>query len=66
VKSDSEFAGRSVEAWKGLGFQLLIGAPLDKVTALEPYADLALSMTKNPVTGYSYVQEVRSVPRPGV
>lgn len=61
VKSDSEFAGRSVQAWKGLGFQLLIGAPLDKVTALEPYADLALSMTKNPATGYSYVQEIRSV-----
>jgi len=65
VKSDSEFAGRSVEAWKGLGFQLLIGAPLDKVTALEPYADLALSMTKNPTTGYSYVQEIRSVTESG-
>ncbi|PRY70626.1 uncharacterized protein YPO0396 [Glaciihabitans tibetensis] len=55
VKSDAEFAGRSVAAWKGLGFQLIIGAPLDKVTALEPYMDLVLSMTKNTTTGYSYV-----------
>ena len=36
IKSDSEFAGRSVEAWKKLGFQLIVGVPLDKVTALEP------------------------------
>jgi uncharacterized protein YPO0396 len=55
VKADAEFAGRSVAAWKGLGFQLIIGAPLDKVTALEPYMDVVLSMTKNPKTGYSYI-----------
>lgn len=47
VKSDSEFAGRAVAAWKGLGFQLIIGAPLDKVTALEPHADLVLGMVKS-------------------
>jgi uncharacterized protein YPO0396 len=55
VKADAEFAGRSVDAWKGLGFQLIIGAPLDKVTALEPYMDVVLSMTKNPKTGFSYI-----------
>jgi len=55
VKSDSEFAGRSVAAWKGLGFQLIVGSPLDKVTALEPSMDLVLSMTKNTTTGYSYI-----------
>jgi uncharacterized protein YPO0396 len=47
VKSDSEFAGRAVSAWKGLGFQLIIGAPNDKVTAIEPYMDLLLQVTKN-------------------
>ena len=32
VKADSEFAGRAVQAWRGLGFQLIVGVPLDKVT----------------------------------
>lgn len=39
VKADSEFAGRSVDAWKGLGFQLIIGVPYGQFTALEPHAD---------------------------
>ncbi|UUI71848.1 ATP-binding protein [Cellulomonas xiejunii] len=60
IKSDSEFAGRAVEAWRGLGFQLIIGAPLDKVTALEPYADLVLSVTKRVDKGYSYVTPLRT------
>jgi uncharacterized protein YPO0396 len=55
VKSDAEFAGRAVAAWKGLGFQLIVGAPLDKVTALEPHMELNLSVTKDQATGYSYV-----------
>ncbi len=57
VKSDSEFAGRAVTAWKGLGFQLIIGAPLDKVTALEPHVDKVLAMSKN-TKGYSYLTEL--------
>ncbi|QYF74538.1 SbcC/MukB-like Walker B domain-containing protein [Cryobacterium sp. PAMC25264] len=60
VKSDSEFAGRAVAAWKGLGFQLIVGSPLDKVTALEPYMDLVLSMTKNSATGFSYITPLMS------
>lgn len=63
VKSDSEFAGRAVQAWKGLGFQLIIGAPLDKVTALEPYMDLLLGMTKDLKTGYSYITPLTSTSR---
>lgn len=55
VKSDAEFAGRAVAAWKGLGFQLIVGSPLDKVTALEPHMELVLSVTKNNTTGYSYI-----------
>lgn len=58
VKSDSEFAGRAVAAWKGLGFQLIVGAPLDKVTALEPAMDLMLSITKSS-RGYSHIHELR-------
>ena len=60
VKSDAEFAGRAVAAWKGLGFQLIVGAPLDKVTALEPSMQLVLSITKNTATGYSYITPLAS------
>lgn len=55
VKADGEFAGRAVKAWRGLGFQLIIGAPLDKVTALEPHMELNVAVTKNQATGYSYI-----------
>lgn len=58
VKSDAEFAGRAVAAWKGLGFQLIVGAPLDKVTALEPYMDMVLSITKNHAAGFSYITPI--------
>lgn len=62
VKSDGNFAGRAVKAWRGLGFQLIIGAPLDKVTALEPHMDLNWSVTKNEVNGYSFVTPFRDAP----
>jgi uncharacterized protein YPO0396 len=60
IKSDSEFAGRSVQAWKELGFQLIVGAPLDKVTALEPSMPLILTVSKSPM-GYSHVSRVRGL-----
>jgi uncharacterized protein YPO0396 len=47
VKSDSEFTGRAVQAWQVLGFQLIIGAPLDKVTGIEPHVDELYQVTKN-------------------
>ncbi|WP_102508005.1 ATP-binding protein [Sanguibacter massiliensis] len=47
IKADSRFAGRAVGAWRGLGFQLIIGAPLDKVAALEPHVDLVLQAVKD-------------------
>ncbi len=64
VKSDSEFAGRSVKAWQDLGFQLVIGAPLDKVTALEPHMDLLLTVTKN-ADGYAFISELIDDPSVG-
>ncbi|WP_322780480.1 SbcC/MukB-like Walker B domain-containing protein [Frankia sp. Cas4] len=60
IKSDSEFAGRSVQAWKKLGFQLIVSAPLDKVTALEPAMPLILTVTKSS-KGYSHVTRLRGV-----
>ena len=58
IKSDSEFAGRAVQAWKGLGFQLVVGAPPDKVAALEPHMDAMVMVTKNNATHYSFVAPV--------
>ena len=63
IKSDSEFAGRSVQAWKKLGFQLIVGVPLDKVTALEPTMRLILTVTKSP-KGYSHLTRLRGVDGP--
>ncbi|GAB3763106.1 uncharacterized protein YPO0396 [Nocardioides ginsengisegetis] len=61
VKADSEFAGRAVEAWKGLGFQLIIGVPLDKVTGLEPHVDELLAITKNAATHQSWITPILAV-----
>lgn len=54
VKADAEFAGRAVQAWRGLGFQLIIGAPLDKVSALEPHVEKMIAITKNTRTHHAY------------
>ncbi|MDT9593739.1 ATP-binding protein [Nocardioides zeae] len=59
VKADSEFAGRAVRAWKGLGFQLVIGVPLDKVTGLEPHMDDLLAITKNSATHQAWITPLR-------
>ncbi len=58
VKADSEFAGRAVRAWKGLGFQLIIGVPLDKVTGLEPHMDALLAITKNTATHQAWITPI--------
>jgi uncharacterized protein YPO0396 len=57
VKADWEYAGRAVQAWRSLGFQLIVSAPLDKVTALEPHMDAAAVITKDLDTGRSYIHE---------
>ncbi|PZR53888.1 hypothetical protein DNL40_05760 [Xylanimonas oleitrophica] len=48
IKADARFSGRAVGAWRGLGFQLVIGAPLDKVSALEPHVDAEYVVVKDP------------------
>lgn len=62
VKADGEFSGRAVAAWQDLGFQLVIGAPLDKVTAIEPHMDLLLAAVKSPA-GYSFVVDLKDAPQ---
>ncbi len=66
VKADSEFAGRAVQAWKGLGFQLIIGVPLDKVTGLEPHMDDLLAITKHPSTHQSWITPITDADRAAV
>lgn len=64
VKADSEFAGRAVQAWRGLGFQLIVGVPLDKVTGLEPHMDELLAITKNPTTHQARITPIRDAEPP--
>ena len=63
VKADSEFAGRAVQAWRGLGFQLIVGVPLDKVTGLEPHMDELLAITKNTTTHQSWITPITDAAR---
>lgn len=63
VKADSEFAGRAVQAWRGLGFQLIVGVPLDKVTGLEPHMDELLAITKNSTTHQSWITPITDAER---
>ncbi|GIM62463.1 hypothetical protein Pve01_76540 [Planomonospora venezuelensis] len=63
VKADSEFAGRAVQAWRGLGFQLIVGVPLDKVTGLEPHMDELLAITKNSTTHESWITPITDAGR---
>ena len=62
VKSDAEFTGRAVGAWRALGFQLIIGAPLDKVTGIEPYMDELYQVTKN-TKKHSHIRKIHPVSR---
>ncbi len=63
IKADSEFAGRSVQAWRKLGFQLIVGVPLDKVTALEPFMQVIWTVTKSP-QGFSHLTRLRAIDAP--
>jgi uncharacterized protein YPO0396 len=48
IKADAHFTGRAIGAWSGLGFQLIIGAPNDKHSAIEPHVDAEYLILKNP------------------
>jgi len=57
IKADGEYTGSAVEAWKQLGFQLVVGAPEEKVNSLEAALDLSVVVTKNP-EHYSYANPI--------
>lgn len=60
IKADARFTGRAIGAWRGLGFQLIIGAPNDKFGALEPHVDLKYVVLKD-ATGRSRTKPIAGV-----
>ncbi|TDE36513.1 SbcC/MukB-like Walker B domain-containing protein [Actinomadura sp. 6K520] len=63
IKADAHFTGRAIGAWRGLGFQLIIGAPNDKHSAIEPHVDAEYLIVKNP-EGRSWAKPIVAVPDP--
>lgn len=47
IKADAHFTGRAIKAWRGLGFQLIIGAPNDKHSGIEPHVDAGYVVLKD-------------------
>ena len=63
IKADAHFTGRAIGAWRGLGFQLIIGAPNDKHSAIEPHVDVEYLILKN-TKGRSWAKPVVGLPDP--
>jgi uncharacterized protein YPO0396 len=61
IKADAHFTGRAIGAWRGLGFQLIIGAPNDKHSAIEPHVDAEYLILKNS-QGRSWAKPLVGVP----
>ncbi|MFD1372383.1 ATP-binding protein [Actinoplanes sichuanensis] len=61
IKADAHFTGRAIGAWRGLGFQLVIGAPNDKHSAIEPHVDAEYVILKN-TQGRSWAKLLVGVP----
>ncbi|GII79952.1 ATP-binding protein [Sphaerisporangium rufum] len=61
IKADAHFTGRAIGAWRGLGFQLVIGAPNDKHSAIEPHVDAEYLIFKNS-EGRSWAKPLVGVP----
>ncbi len=61
IKADAHFTGRAIGAWRGLGFQLVIGAPNDKHSAIEPHVDAEYLILKN-AQGRSWAKPLVGVP----
>jgi uncharacterized protein YPO0396 len=49
VKADTEYTGRALSALRSLGFQLVVGAPRDKVNAFEQHVESVAYISSDPV-----------------
>jgi len=63
IKADAHFTKRAIGAWRGLGFQLVIGAPNDKYSAIEPHVDVEYDILKD-TRGRSWAKPKVAVPTP--
>lgn len=61
IKADAHFTQRAIGAWRGLGFQLVIGAPNDKYSAIEPHVDAEYDILKDTV-GRSWAKAKVALP----
>ncbi len=61
IKADAHFTGRAIGAWRGLGFQLVIGAPNDKHSAIEPHVEAEYLILKS-AQGRSWAKPLVAVP----
>jgi uncharacterized protein YPO0396 len=61
IKADAHFTKRAIGAWRGLGFQLIIGAPNDKYSAIEPHVDVEYDILKD-VNGRSWAKPKVALP----
>lgn len=61
IKADARYTGRAIGAWRGLGFQLVIGAPNDKTSAIEPHIDAEYLVLKN-AENRSWAKPIIGVP----
>ncbi|WP_430867429.1 ATP-binding protein [Demequina aurantiaca] len=57
VKADGKFTGRAVRAYEALGFQLIVAAPVEKFSAMEPYLQRLFVMSKDS-TGRGYCDQL--------
>ena len=62
IKADGEFTGRAVAAWKALGFQLVIGAPLEKVSSVEKSTPVVIVVAKDLISNRSTPHALTNVP----
>ncbi|UOQ58224.1 AAA family ATPase [Leucobacter allii] len=61
IKADAHFTKRAIGAWRGLGFQLVIGAPNDKYSAIEPHVDVEYDILKD-TAGRSWAKPKVALP----
>ena len=61
IKADAHFTRRAIGAWRGLGFQLVIGAPVDKYSAIEPHIDAEYDILKD-ASGRSWAKPKVGLP----
>jgi uncharacterized protein YPO0396 len=61
IKADAHFTARAIGAWLGLGFQLVIGAPNDKYSAIEPHVEVEYDILKD-VNGRSWARPKVALP----